>query len=132
LDFRNNIHGLGVRSGYQWLDGSFLEDIERKENRDPQDLDLVTVFAGIDAADLTAIEAACPAFIDRKESKRLYLLDHFPFRADESIVLTIESTRYWIQLFTHRRDQIWKGMLRIALDTPADDAAALAALNPNP
>jgi hypothetical protein len=33
-------------------------------------------------------------------------------------------TRYWIGLFSHRRDGIWKGMLRMELNTAADDIAA--------
>ncbi len=33
-------------------------------------------------------------------------------------------TRYWISLFSHNRLGVWKGMLRIALNTPSEDAAA--------
>ena len=35
---------IGIGSGFQWLDGSFLENVEMTEKRDPGDLDLVTFF----------------------------------------------------------------------------------------
>lgn len=35
-----------------------------------------------------------------------------------------EWTRYWAQLFSHNRLGVWKGMLRIDLDTQTDDIAA--------
>jgi hypothetical protein len=42
-------------------------------------------------------------------------------------------TRYWFGLFSHRRsDGIWKGMLQVRLEDVADDAAAIAALGPDP
>lgn len=44
LRFRANLHAAGVVSGFQWLDGSFLEDIETLENRAPKDMDVVTFF----------------------------------------------------------------------------------------
>lgn len=79
LAFRKRLRGEGLKAGYQWLDGSFLEDIETSESRPPNDLDLLTV--------------------------------------------------YWIQLFTHNRNAVWKGMLRIELDTPNEDAKAAEFLN---
>ena len=41
LAWRTALSGIGL-TGVQWLNGSFLEDIERTENRDPQDIDVVT------------------------------------------------------------------------------------------
>lgn len=42
LRFRGKLHELGIVSGFQWLDGSFLEQIELLENRHPRDMDVVT------------------------------------------------------------------------------------------
>ena len=44
LNFRTRLTQLGIVSGFQWLDGSFLEDIEGIEARQPRDLDLITFF----------------------------------------------------------------------------------------
>ena len=64
-------------------------------------------------------EVANPAL-----SKANYSLDHYPFDAGFSPALTLEQTRYWILLFSHNRLGVWKGMLRIELNTPAEDTAA--------
>ncbi|HEX9784266.1 MAG TPA: hypothetical protein VGA56_16255 [Opitutaceae bacterium] len=47
-------------------------------------------------------------------------------------ILTVEWTRSWTGLFSHRRDGIWKGMLRIDLNTPAEDTKASALLEGMP
>ena len=44
LRFRNELHEVGFVSGFQWLDGSFLENIEDLEDRHPNDLDVVTFY----------------------------------------------------------------------------------------
>ena len=38
-------------------------------------------------------------------------------------------TRYWIQLFTHNRLGVWKGILRLELNTAEIDQEALTYLN---
>jgi hypothetical protein len=44
LSFRKALHGLGLNSGFQWLDGSFLEDIVTTDSRPPRDIDVVTFY----------------------------------------------------------------------------------------
>lgn len=128
LDFRERLVSLGLRSGYQWLDGSFLEDIEVREGRPPNDLDVVTVFWGMDIPTQEAIQSGFREFFDPRASKAAFHLDHYPFRIDGNPQATVEFTRYWMQLFTHNRDAVWKGMVKIDLDTPAEDGAARAIL----
>lgn len=41
LDLRRVLLQLGVR-GFQWASGSFVEDIESQEGRDPRDVDVST------------------------------------------------------------------------------------------
>jgi hypothetical protein len=36
LRYRAALHALGLVSGFQWLDGSFLEHVERIEGRPPE------------------------------------------------------------------------------------------------
>lgn len=133
LEFREKLQSLGIIHGFQWIDGSFLEDVESKELRPPKDLDVVTVFFGYDIKFLIAVKTKFPEFTDHNLSKANFSIDHFPFDATYSPLATIEMTRYWIQLFSHNRDSVWKGMLRIELNTPVDDTAAktsLAGTNP--
>ncbi|MFH0902573.1 MAG: hypothetical protein V2A73_18235 [Pseudomonadota bacterium] len=44
LDFRQALHSIGLVRGFQWLDGSFLENVELTESRPPRDIDVVTFF----------------------------------------------------------------------------------------
>ena len=43
LDFRALLHSLGINTGFQWLDGSFMENVELLEQRAPKDIDVVTL-----------------------------------------------------------------------------------------
>lgn len=38
LAFRKGLHEAGIRRGFQWIDGSFSEDIESLEWRVPRDI----------------------------------------------------------------------------------------------
>ena len=124
LDFRERLSGEGLTNGFQWLDGSFLEDVETRDSRPPRDLDLVTVYWGYNEAFQTGLASRFPEFASPRLSKTAYSLDHYPFDAGADPPVTLEQTRYWILLFSHNRQGVWKGMLRIELDTPAEDAAA--------
>ena len=128
LDFRDRLRSEGLTQGFQWLDGSFLEDIEAQESRAPRDLDVVTFFWGYDFAFQKALGLAFPEFSNSKLSKAAFSLDHYPVDAGFSPAFTIESTRYWSQLFSHNRRGVWKGMLKIDLNTEADDVAARSEL----
>lgn len=128
LDFRARLESLGFRNGYQWLDGSFLEDVESRRKRPPNDLDAVTVYWGMDAATQSAIQTGFREFFDPRAAKATFRLDHYPFQIDYDPEVTVEYTRYWMQLFNHNRDGVWKGMLKIDLGTPVEDGEARAIL----
>ena len=77
--------------------------------------------------------ASFPEFADPGLAKANYSLDHYPFDSSYSPEATVEAARYWISLFSHNRLAVWKGMLRVELNTVADDLAAraeLAKVNP--
>jgi len=129
ISFRERLHTLGLMQGFQWLDGSFLEDIESREKRDPKDLDVVTVYWGYDSIFQNALCTSLPEFKDPNLAKVNYLLDHYPFDAGFTPISTVENSRYWIQLFSHNRNSVWKGMLQVELNTPSDDQIALQNLH---
>ena len=124
LDFRERLRGEGLTNGFQWLDGSFVEDIETRDRRPPNDLDVVTVYWGYDIPFQQQVLANFPEAANPRLAKANYSLDHYPFDAGFSPELTLEQTRYWILLFSHNRLGVWKGMLKIDLNTPDDDTAA--------
>lgn len=129
LDFRNRLRSEGLLQGFQWLDGSFLENIEERENRPPKDLDVVTFFWGHDDLFQRNLFSVFPEFANPTLAKASFSLDHYPIDAGFSPAFTVESTRYWSQLFSHNRLGVWKGMLKIDLNTPADDVAARTELS---
>src|SRR5690625_2378032 len=129
LDFRERLSSAGLTQGFQWLDGSFVEDIETQEKRAPRDLDVVTFYWGYDMTFQHKLNTEIPEFFNPTLAKAMFSLDHYPVDASYSPVLTVESTRYWAQLFSHNRLGVWKGMLKIALNTPADDFDARQTLS---
>lgn len=128
LNFRVELQQYGLINGFQWLDGSFLEDIEIQENRPPRDLDLVTMFWGYDLTFQHGLVQQIPEFANSNLSKKNYMLDHYGVDAGLDPSITIELTRYWVQLFSHNRNKVWKGMIKIALNTPNEDALAIQSL----
>jgi hypothetical protein len=40
LAYRQQLSGIGLQVGFQWLSGSFMEDIEGLEARSPKDVDI--------------------------------------------------------------------------------------------
>jgi hypothetical protein len=129
LAFRQELSNCGLTNGFQWLDGSFLENVEIREQRSPNDLDLITVYWGYDIKFQQNLMQNFPQFADSNLSKQTYSLDHYPFDAGYTPIATIEQSKYWVQLFSHNRDAVWKGMLQIELNTTNEDAQALQHLN---
>lgn len=125
IEFREKLHKYGLVNGFQWLDGSFLEDVENREKRPPNDLDLVTIYWGYELFFLNNLMEKFPEFGDNILSKKEYFLDHYLFDAHSPPEFTIYYIRYWLQFFSHNRDAVWKGMLQISLNTPTDDEKAL-------
>ena len=44
LWYREELMKIGLQNGFQWLDGSFIENVEGTEKREPADVDVVTFF----------------------------------------------------------------------------------------
>ena len=118
LEHRSELRKLGFRSGFQWLDGSFVED------KSPNDIDIV-IFHENQAAQNAKIignnkEVFLPDFSKIKYKVDPYYVDIS--RPGESL---IEQSSYWLNLFSHRRkDDLWKGMLKVRTNTPTDDKDA--------
>lgn len=127
LDHRAALRAIGFTHGFQWLDGSFVEE------KDPRDLDVVTFLyrpTGIqDRDELARLMRANLNLFGRPQVKAAYSLDFFPIDLDGSAEALVSLTRYWLGLFSHRRgDDLWKGMLQVRLEDEDDDRAALAEL----
>lgn len=123
LELRAELLSLGI-AGFQWVGGSFVEDIESQESREPKDIDVVTfVTQPADLTTLATILAGRPDLNRRSLVKARYRVDHFLLPLCSAPEHIVDQTRYWCGLFSHRRDHLWKGMLVVGLIDKTDDDA---------
>jgi hypothetical protein len=130
LQHRAGLRKIGFLRGFQWLDGSFVEQ------KNPKDLDVVSFLyrpSGINNGKLLGLMKANLNLFDRDQAKASFLVDFFPVDLDGSAEALVNITRYLFGLFSHRRgDDLWKGMLHVRIDDNADDVAALTAIGHAP
>lgn len=124
---RAELRALNITIGFQWLDGSFVE------KKEPQDLDIVTFFRrppGMNVHLMGQLFRGNPRVFSRAVVRATHHLDAMPVDMDATLEAVVDSARYWLGLFSHRRsDFMWKGMLKVRLEENGDDAIASAALN---
>lgn len=129
LRFRGKLHELGIVSGFQWLDGSFLEQIEILENRHPRDMDVVTFFDIPPGENQRSLLQKAGQLFDQKHLKATYGVDgYFNVLGQLVDARQVQSIAYWYSMWSHRRDGLWKGFVQVDLD-PSQDADARAVLN---
>jgi len=134
LAHRASLLGFGV-TGIQWLDGSFLEDIENVSSRAPGDIDVVSFFVRPPAyqrnnAAWDAFWRGHMAVFSAPMAKVSYHTDAYFVDVEFGAGPVIQQTAYWFGLFSHKRATgLWKGMLEVLLDPQQDDAAATQLLS---
>lgn len=131
LRYRTALHRAGLTKGFQWLDGSFLENKEVMIGQTPGDIDVATFFylpTGTSQADLLSRDAL--AFgSDGLARKNAFYVDAYLIPLDTPTEIPIEdlvwNSHYWYGVFSHsRRNFLWKGFLQINLASGEDAAAA--------
>ena len=128
LQFRAELHAMGVVTGFQWLDGSFLEQVELLEARAPADIDVVSYFYLPPGKTESEVADMNPMLFDQDWVKASFHVDHYSFVLGKALdAFQIRQISYWYSMWSHRRDGLWKGFLQIDLD-PAEDEPALQAL----
>ena len=128
LNHRAALHRLGFVAGFQWLDGSFMEDVETLEQRAPKDIDVVSF---VHTPVGFRPDAAALQVLDNGAAKASFKVDAYFVELNRlpPEQLTTDSA-YWYSVWSHRRNHIWKGFLQVDL-APSEDADALAWLNQN-
>jgi hypothetical protein len=127
LEHRAALNGLGFERGFQWCDGSFVED------KVPQDLDIVTFFHRPTGA---TAQAQFEQLVQRnlglftpQLTKHTYHCDAYFVDLSMPPELIVARSHYWFGGFTHRRITLeWKGIVEVPLMPLADDAPATAYL----
>ncbi|MBN1981105.1 MAG: hypothetical protein JW795_06215 [Chitinivibrionales bacterium] len=126
LEHRKLLHSVGIFAGFQWLDGSFLENVKVIENREPADIDVVTFFHLPAGKTQVELFSDVPHVFDKKAIKHRYRVDnYFVCLSSAMSEELIERSTYWYSLWSHRRNFQWKGYLRIDLSNRLDEAARI-------
>jgi hypothetical protein len=128
LRYRARLHAADLVQGFQWLDGSFLEDIEHIESREPNELDVVTFYrlpAGVSEAEvLKRVPEAFPTTRGgRMTCKGNFFVDPQFINLDSPPERLVRFSAFWYSMWSHRRDLRWKGFLHVDL-APAEDEVA--------
>lgn len=127
LDYRLELTNADIVDGFQWVDGSFIENTEILRGCPPADIDIVTF------ARRPPTHAALTAWLsffksnlhlfDKNQTKGRFKCDAYYMDLDLSPNVIVDCTRYWFGLFSHQRaTYLWKGIVQIPL--VSDDAAA--------
>jgi hypothetical protein len=124
LDFREALQAAGISKGFQWLDGSFMEDVENHQGRSPNDIDVVTYFQLPAFETQLTLHRKSPHIFDRNSVKKSYRVDAFYGVLGQALAEhNVQMISYWYSMWSHNRNQAWKGFVRINLD-PGEDAQA--------
>lgn len=128
LQFRAELHHYGITSGFQWLDGSFLEQVELLEGRPPKDVDVVTLFHLPEGESQQSLLGRQRELFHPGRLKEKFWVDgYFHVLGEPTDSYNVRRITYWYSMWSHRRDGLWKGFLLVDLD-PSQDPLARAAL----
>ena len=128
LDFRAALHGAGLVRGFQWINGSFVENIESSQGREPGDIDAVTFFHVPEGYTEESFASAFPDFFNPSAMKWDFGVDAYLAAVNLNDPETIaRRAAYWHDVWSHTREGGRKGYLQVDLD-PREDESARAAL----
>jgi hypothetical protein len=124
LAYRKALHGAGIVTGFQWLDGSFMEQVEALESRPPNDIDVVTFFTIPEGASQQTLVRDYGELFNQAKAKEKFRVDAYPFILGEPTTpYRVKLVSYWYSMWSHRRNGQWKGFIQVDLD-PVEDLAA--------
>jgi hypothetical protein len=136
INYRSLIASDDYIEGIQFIDGSFVEDIEKTEDRNPNDIDVFSILIPPakygNANNLwktTGIKFFVDEIIDNTKNKSRYNLDCYGvLLGQQNYIDFLKSAVYWYSLFSHKKvSREWKGFVAVPLNAN-DDLAALATL----
>lgn len=131
LEYRANLMACGL-TGFQWLSGSFVENVEFIRGRPPKDIDVISV---INRPKSIESENQWEDFLDGENGvlitdaqamKKAFHCDAYVIDMNEPVIDIVNLTRYWFGLFSHQRaTSAWKGMVSVELNLQQDAEAAI-------
>lgn len=139
IQYRAIIASGGYITGVQFIDGSFVENVEMIRGRPPSDID---VFSFLQLPECYKSDHQLWAtqglrfwseeIMNQKLNRERFKLDAYANLVEEfDFQGLMGAIIYWYSLFSHQRDTFaWKGFLAIHLDV-RQDAEALEMLEQN-
>lgn len=130
--FRDKLRETDFINGFQWINGSFVENCETTNGRPPNDIDVVSLLyrpnQHFEAPDWhSLIETFDSTLFNQDYCKHAFKCDAYFIDLDAPPDLVAQQTAYWFGLFSHQRETFrWKGMVQI--DLQCDDEAAMQSL----
>ncbi len=122
LRYREVLYGMGMSTGWQWIDGSLLEEVEVLEDRPPNDVDVVTFFELPTGKTPDEVIAAGRGLFGSE--KPTFQVDAYYFQLGlPTGRFEVEWIAYWYSMWSHRRTGAWKGFLQVGLDPAGDEEA---------
>jgi hypothetical protein len=140
LEYRMLLGSFGYTNGIQFIDGSFVENVETREARDPGDIDIFSFMmlpaqyhGNVPLWQSTGFPQWTGEIVNQGLNKLRYRLDTYGIVVDHGGPQGLmDATIYWYSLFSHKKvTHDWKGFVRIPMN-PADDQAALASIVSGP
>ncbi len=123
LRYRKSLCEAGIVDGFQWLNGSFLENIEASEDRPPNDVDVVTFFKLPEGKTQLDLFKGHSNLFQSTETKKDFLVDAYPCLLGEPTEKRhINQISYWYSMWSHKRDYTWKGFVQVDLSAGEDIA----------
>lgn len=121
--YRKHLFEGGFVTGYQWIDGSFVEDVETTRGRPPGDIDVVTLFSRPlkfqnDPESWIAEYSSVlhVKFFETRNMKPIYKCDTCSIDLEAGHTSLVRDTMYWGGLFTDIRGSTEKkGIVSIPL-----------------
>lgn len=116
--FRQELHKLEITKGFQWINGSFLENIEKTEGRPPNDIDSVIFIEEFNVEKIFEMQN----FLKDKDSlKKKFKIDSYhEWICELPLKDIVRTTTYWYSMWSHTRDHQWKGFVEIDLNPDED------------
>jgi len=131
LGYRRALLAAGIVDGFQWIDGSFIENVEELRGRPPADIDVVT-FARrprdsvMDDAWGAWVSSHFDACLNTEGIKDRYHCHTFFIDLDKCPDVLVRDTSYWYGLFSHQRETaLWKGMVELPLSSDDEEGVKI-------
>ena len=127
LRYRALLQLAGVGAGFQWVNGSFVEDVERIRGRPPADIDVVNFIYLPSGVSEQEFYGSHRDVFDADYIERNFFVDGYTVAMDlsrpETVQYAIRNAVYWYSVWSHTRDRQWKGYIELDL-TPSGDPEA--------